>query len=73
MKETQSQGTQQFTLRNPKGKNPKKLPQYRLPECNAQRTRSHKRERPNPSIRAKTPKTLLLFLCPSSFSLLCNT
>ena len=28
------------------------------------------RERPNPSIRAKTPKTILLFLlCPSSFSL----
>ena len=37
--------TQQFTLGNSKGKNPAKLPQYRLPECNGQRTWYHKRER----------------------------
>ena len=38
MKETQSQGTQQFILGNPKGKNLTKIPQYRLLEYNAQRT-----------------------------------
>ena len=58
MKETQSQGTQQFILGNLKGKNPAKLPLYRLLEYNAQRTKFHKRERerPNPSIRAKDTK-----------------
>ena len=41
MKEKQPQGTQQFPWENPKGKNPPKLPQYRLPVCNDQRTKYH--------------------------------
>ena len=64
MKETKSQGTQQFIL----GKTQQKVPQYRLPVWNDQRPRSHQVRDQNPRIISKTPKTLvLLLLCLSLF------
>ena len=50
-----------------KGKTQQKLPQYRLLVCNDQRTRSHQARDQTRSIRAKTPKTLVLLLLCLSF------
>ena len=69
MKETKSQGIHELNLGNSKGKNPTKIPQYILPVCNDQRTRSHQVKDQTPSIRAKTPKTLVLLLLYLSFFL----
>ena len=59
---------------NLKGKNPTKIAQYRLLECNDQRTRSHKRERPNLKHKSQNTKDTSPHPSPSFLlSLLHNT
>ena len=66
---TSTRYTTLYHVGNPKVKNLAKFPQYILPECNDQRTRSHRERDQTPSIRAKKPKTQVLLLFYPSFFL----